>query len=208
MSTQAVIDQAVQFLTAQPFDAGHDLEHHRTVLTLAEDIAQHSQVPIDLEALKIAVMWHDVVTEPVDNPDTADRNQIKLHTCEYVRSLLTQQGFAPTFVTTVVEAVQYHSFEDQPRNTEGKILFDADKLAAIDLPRWRKVVQAHETGKMSDTSYIGYLTAGKQWLREMTGKLHFAYSQQLFTERMKAVMQDPWAQKLALQIDVNLETYL
>jgi HD superfamily phosphohydrolase YqeK len=208
MKQEAIISAAVEFLTKQPFDAGHDLEHHQTVRTLAIDIENHIEEEVNKEALGIAAMWHDVVTESDINPNTVDRNQIKLTTSDYLEKLLHENGYESEFIETVILAVKYHSYEDEPRNIEGKVLYDADKLSAVDLARWRKVVIAHNAGKLSDENFNRYITAGKQWLSEMTTKLHFEYSKQLFIKRMTEIANDEWAKQLALSMGVDLTEYL
>jgi len=208
MGKVSILSKAEEFLSKQPFDAGHDLEHHQTVKAVALDISDHLEEKIDKEALEIAAMWHDVVTESDINPNTTDRNQIKLKTCDYLEKLLHEMGYENEFIERTILAVRYHSYEDEPRNIEGRVLYDADKLSAVDLARWKKVVLAHNAGKLSDENFNTYITAGKQWLSEMTTKLHFKYSQQLFVSRMTEIANDEWAKQLALSIGVDLTTYL
>lgn len=207
-AVEQLVAQAESILQKQPFDSGHDLEHHTTVLALALDIASHIDQPVDTDAVRIASMWHDVVTQNVADKDVANRSHIKEDTCDYLGRQMTSLGFRNDLIMKTVTAVRYHSFGDQPQNIEGEVLFDADKLAALDIPRWQKIVQSYKLGLIDQKHYDGYISAGKVWIAEMHSKLHFEYSRQLFKARIKALLEDEWSRSLAEQLGVHLENYL
>ena len=195
-------------LVSQPFDAGHDYGHHQEVNNIARDIANHIggeiTEPIDVDALDIATMWHDVVVTIPASTGEKDKQKIKLDTCKKLETFLRKLDFEDVFIINVILAVQFHSYEDEPQNIIGKILFDADKLSTISIDRWVKILQAYKEGKINETDYQMYINDGKKRILEMLGKLHFDYSKELCRQRMKAILEDKRAIEIALEIGLDL----
>lgn len=135
IKSKNIVETAENFLRTQSYDIGHDLDHHYAVLKIASDITDHLDETVDREALKIAVMWHDVVSDST----VKDKEEIKIQTAEYLKNLLLDNEVEHNKVEEIFLAVRYHSYEDTPRNTIGKILYDADKLTTFDLNRWKKL---------------------------------------------------------------------
>jgi HD superfamily phosphodiesterase len=196
---EIILAEAEKFLEKQPLDAGHDIEHHKTVHKIAKDILKHIPDKVHKDVVEIASMWHDVVTGSITNKD-----EIKQQTCTYLETLLKKNGFDTAFIDKTIIAIRYHSFDDIPQNIEGKVLFDADKLAALDIKRWQRVVMAHEQKKMNDDQFRAYIIEGQRWLKTMHDKLHFAYSRQVFASMMQTIVTDKWVKKLTTSLGVEI----
>ncbi len=192
-----IIQRAETLLKEHPYDVGHDLEHHLEVWKLAQDIANHIEEKVDYDALQLAVMWHDVVTlEKFDNT-FKDRDRITEKTADELEELLKKEKFTKSFISKVILAILHHGFEDQQVNTEGEILYDADKLSALDVTRWIKLFDAAKAGRLSPVSVEAYKKSGKKWISTMRGKLHFQYSKNLHDRMIKALLKDEKAIAIA-----------
>lgn len=200
-TVQQIVDIAKDFLETQPYDIGHDLDHHYAVLNIALDIADHIDEKVDRDVLEVATMWHDVVTDPTNK----DKEQIKIQTADYLKNLLIQKDVSSDIVDKTFLAMRYHSYEDIPRNIEGKILYDADKLTTFDLDRWKKIAQAYKAAHITQEHFDKYTHGAVERLLELKNKLHFEYSKGLFETHMHYALSDPWARAFAVEIGLDLE---
>ena len=190
-----LVTQAKAFLTRNPYDAGHDLAHAQAVWSTAYDIAAHLDQKVDLDALQIACYWHDVVIKDKDKLNPAGGNVAD--TAAFLENRMKERQLPPGFIQTTIDAVRFHQFNDEPVNLEGQILWDADKLEAINADRWIHASQAVKQGKMSDAELKSYAQTGAQWLKIMRNKLHFPYSQSLFDRRYHLFISNPVIRQLA-----------
>src|SRR4030066_2259158 len=204
------LPQARQFLTDNPFDAGHDLAHAEAVWATAQDISKHivldpgskrqtdsGSAIVDLNALKLACFWHDVVVKPRDELHSAGHNVAD--TASFLEARLQEFHFDSAFITTSIKAVRYHQFEDTPVNLEGQILWDADKLEVLNLDRWLSSQNAVVSGQMSQSTLDAYLDTGFKGLQILRPKFHFDYSLALFDQRLQNAAANPQIQTLACQ---------
>ena len=62
MNKERLLAQAREELTTRPFDEAHGLSHHQAVWENCQLIieAEHLRDGVDMDALEIAAMWHDV----------------------------------------------------------------------------------------------------------------------------------------------------
>ena len=101
---------------------GHDFDHVRRVLALAERIAAAEGA--DLAIVRTAALLHDMA-------ESEDREQHHLLGAARARELLA--GESPEFVDAVAHAIEAHRFrhDPEPQTLEAKVLSDADKLDSI-----------------------------------------------------------------------------
>lgn len=210
-----LLAEARQKLTQNPFDAGHDLSHAEAVWATSQEIVNHlhldpgsSEDPGSdhphLDALQIACFWHDVVVKPPDKLNPAGENVAD--TADYLKSRMKVLNFPPTFIRLTVDAVRYHQFNDVPVNLEGRILWDADKLEALNLDRWLAAKKAVDQGKMSSDKLDSYINTALEWLKVLRSKYHFDYSRSLFDKRLKILTSNPELQALAYEKGINFQS--
>lgn len=125
-------EAALRFLTAEwqgAADAAHDLGHIARVRQLAGHIAQGFS-GVDLEALDIAAILHDLVNLPKDAPDRARASRLS---AERAAGWLSRQGWPAERIAITAHAIEAHSFSAgiAPRIPEAMILQDADRLEAL-----------------------------------------------------------------------------
>lgn len=211
-----LISEAKQKLTNNPYDAGHNLTHAEAVWATAQDIVSH--LPLDpgskhqtdpgsyvnSDALKIACYWHDVVVNPPDKLHPAGENVAD--TTAHLEIRLQSLNFPLAFICLTADAVRYHQFNDKPVNLEGQILWDADKIEALNLDRWLNAKRAVDEGKMSPSKLDSYINTALEWLKVLRSKYHFDYSRWLFDERLKILTSNPELQTLAREKGINLKT--
>lgn len=109
-------------------ESGHDFDHVRRVLALAERLARAEGA--DLEIVRAAALLHDIARADEDAAGTGDHAQMA---AERARALLIARGVAPDRADAVAHAIAAHRFRSStsPQTLEAKILFDADKLDSI-----------------------------------------------------------------------------
>lgn len=110
-------------------DAAHDLGHINRVRQTARQMAS-THPGLDLEALDIAAILHDLVNLPKDAPDRARASQLS---ADRASAWLAGQGVAEDRIARIAHAIAAHSFSAgiPPLTTEAKILQDADRLEAL-----------------------------------------------------------------------------
>lgn len=173
-----LLDEARVRLHESPFDAAHDLAHHlevlRNALQLAHDLNDEK---IDFDALRVAVMWHDVPHEGgTDKASEATANHLKIK--------MQQMGFHKDFIDSVYDAVSLHSFDQQPTTVEGKILFDADKLELLNVARLNRYNKAVESGQITAEKAKKDITWLAESYKTLRSKLHFEASKTRYDKLM------------------------
>ena len=109
-------------------DSAHDREHIYRVLYTARHIAEFCE-NVDTDILITACLLHDIARgEQLQNPEICHAEK----GAEKAYEFLTANGFETDFAKKVSECILTHRFRNdrQPRSTEAKILFDADKIDA------------------------------------------------------------------------------
>jgi HD superfamily phosphohydrolase YqeK len=200
--TQKVVKEAERLLKLQPYDAAHDINHHRSVYKTAQAIAKHSGYPYDPHLLQIACMWHDVVSKKYDE---IDHRQVTADTAECVRDYMVKQGFTPAQAEIVYLAVRHHEFDDKPVNIEGKMLFDADKLDNLNLGRVRRFIASDRIGHVPQWKLKAYIKGGVAIIKATRNKLHFDYSKKLFDQIVDDLWDDKEVAHYAKKYDVDLD---
>ena len=115
--------EALKIMLAIP-DAVHSVEHVVRVYDWCRRLAK-SYPQTDLKVLKISAYWHDVGR----SQQSKDKDDHNLKSGQLVEDYLKKRQVDPAFIKEVKYTVENHSFACRPKNIEGKILHDADKLA-------------------------------------------------------------------------------
>ena len=203
MNIAVLINEAERLLTKHPYDEGHDLSHHQRVLGNALEIVDSEEVGVDKDILQVACMWHDVVLEPKDEKEA---RQIHIdETLEYLHELMNKHGFNYEFISKVVRAIKDHGFEKRKQaNLEGEVLFDADKLDALNPIRYKNLIKAIKAKKFSRFKILMYKQAAKLWLRTMRGRYHFESSKLMHDEMIVNLLKDKEALELGHQLGIDI----
>lgn len=127
-----IVRQALDYLATvwrDQTDGAHDLGHIERVLTMARWIAEEHG-PVDGEALDVAVILHDLVNLPKDDPNRAKASRLS---AERAAEWLTGHKWPASRIDTVFHAIEAHSFSAgiPPRSNEARCLQDADRLEAL-----------------------------------------------------------------------------
>jgi hypothetical protein len=200
--TLKVVKEAERLLKLQPYDAAHDLDHHKSVYKTAKAIAAHSSESYDPYLLEIACMWHDVVSKKYNE---IDHRQVTIDTADYVREYMIKYGFTHDQAKVVDLAVRHHEFDDKPVNSEGKILFDADKLDNLNLERVRRFIASDRIGEVPQWKLKAYIKGGVAIIKATRNKLHFGYSKKLFDQKVDELWDDKEVAHHAKKYDVDLD---
>lgn len=190
---QKLTNEAVLILKESPLDIVHDLSHHERVLNIALKIAHRiDKNKVNLEALKVACMWHDV------NPPV-DKELVK-----FLEERLVYYGFEKMFSKKVIECIQTHSFEKRPKIVEAQILYDADKLDTLSLERGKKIAKSLLNRTMDWKKSKLYINVGKAWIKQMKKNLHFEVSREIHDKRVKELLSSKEVEELASKLNINL----
>ena len=199
---QAIVAEAERLLAAHHYDAAHDLAHHKSVDTTSSDIAKHVTETVDLGLLHIVCMWHDVV---VGSDDSDNHKVVTRATAEHLRQRMLKEDFSEHDASIASLAVRHHEFDDHPVNTEGRILFDADKLDNLNLERIRRFVASDRMGQIPSWKLKAYIKGGVTMVKRTRNKLHYAYSKHLFDTKVNELWDDPEVAWYAAKYNVDLD---
>ena len=198
-----LIQKAEYLLKKQPYDVAHDLSHHQRVWETARNIAQEEQLNVDFNALKVACYWHDVVLE--EKNETENRQLHIDETLNYLITLMQEEKCSETFQKTVHDAILDHGFEKKRQlNTEGEVLFDADKLDALNPERYSKLLIQLKNKQLSKIKLFMYKQAAKVWLRTMRNRYHFEVSKKLHDQKMLKMLKDTELVAAAKEIGIDI----
>ena len=110
-------------------DPVHGWPHVERVLGLALRLSEKYRDRIDLEALVVAILLHDIGRRFEE--DYGEHHAII--SARLARHLLKAMGYGEDFISKIEEIILSHSFslKKKPKSLEAMILSDADKLDAI-----------------------------------------------------------------------------
>lgn len=198
-----LVNEAERLLCAYPRDDIHDLSHHRRVWRNAQTISKSIRENVDMGVLHVAVMWHDVMISKESL--SLGLAGVLEETMAYLSKLMDRRGYGERFRESVLDAIRHHNFLTKWQLTlEGKILFDADKLDALNPVRYRKMAEAIRTKRLSKTQVFLYAKAAKVWLKTMRSRYHFAVSRALHDKRIEALLKDREIIQTAKEFGVDI----
>jgi hypothetical protein len=183
------VKKAETLLKQNKYDAAHDINHHNRVWEIARDIAVNIYSNIDIDILRIACMWHDVLLKEHEG-DIKNHAGITNATAIYLRRYMEELGFNKRQAKMAYLAVKHHELSDKPINIEGEILYDADKLDAFTPERSIWFARSRR-GKTSLWSLKLILLRSSLIRYFIKRKFHFEYSRKLFDERVNNLLKSP-----------------
>jgi HD superfamily phosphohydrolase YqeK len=185
---ERAVEAAQKAHTETPYDPGHDLLHHELVWTNCQMIVKGEQLEdqIDQDLLHTAAMWHDW-----------ERDQEPVKT----RAILQDLEVPAHFIEKIISLIGEHSFEDSQITLEGQILYDADKLEYLSLPRYNAVIEATRSGRMSWGILAKYQKLLGERINTVKDQLHFESAKKEFERRLKEIAE-------AAKTDVELQKFI
>ena len=203
MNISPLIDEAKRLLLKNPRDQIHDLSHHERVWQNALIISQSLPKEIDQDVLQAAVFWHDVMISP-ESLKLGSKGLLK-ETINVLDQFLTDKKYGAEFKEKVLAAVKHHNFlTNHQMNTEGKVLFDADKLDALHPTRYRQIIQSIQQKQLSKAEILVYAQVAKLWLKTMRSRYHFEVSKRMHDRLIKALLKDKEAVSVAKKYGVDI----
>lgn len=111
-------------------DTAHDLGHIRRVWSSACKIVEGDALDVDPEALRAAVVFHDLINLPKDHPERSTASRLS---ADAACKILSDMGWTGPRLQKVRHAIEAHSFSAgiPPVSAEAKVLRDADRLDAL-----------------------------------------------------------------------------
>ena len=115
----------------QEASSAHDIDHVMRVYNLCLYLARDNP-NIDLDVLKTAVLLHDIARVKEDKDDSGNTDHAILG-AELAEEILRDLDYSERKIRQVKHCIASHRFrsDNEPRTTEAKILFDADKLDVL-----------------------------------------------------------------------------
>ena len=110
--------------------SAHNIDHVMRVYNLALRLAENED--LDLEALKAAVLLHDIARVKEDNDPTGNTDHARLGS-EMAVPILQKLGFSEGKIKHIQDCIISHRYRtgNEPKTKEARILFDADKLDVL-----------------------------------------------------------------------------
>lgn len=184
---ESVVKEAQERLRQDPFDEGHDYDHHLAVVTNCLAIVEGEGLEVDIDALLIAAWWHDYKR---NNTEENDR---------ILTQAMEKAGYLDVFIVKVKNIKNSHSFGNGQESLEQKVLFDADKLEYASKERIAKVSKAVKEGRMKPEVQEKYKRAFIERIPVVLQSLHFESSKVKMKSNLKEFLEyassDPlWTQ--------------
>jgi HD superfamily phosphodiesterase len=177
---EKIIEEAQDRLRVDPFDAGHDLDHHKEVVANCLLIVQQEKLEgkIVVGDLLIAAWWHDYKR---NNEIECDKE---------LSSVLIRNGFDSLRVSKILEIKNSHSYgNSQEESIEAKVLFDGDKIEYVNCERWQSVAKSVDKGEMTEEVLIKYAKAFSERIVNVPQQLHFEISKKMFTKKLIKLLE-------------------
>lgn len=174
---EKVLNEAEKRLKENPTDAGHDYDHHVSVVLNCQTIISKEKITqIDINALRIAASWHDYL-----RGDESKNDQI-------LTSIMEEAGYKRDYIDKVLSIKNSHTYGVSQQNLEAKVLFDADKLEYLSTRRYSRITNAVQSGEMSMETLAKYKKAFRERIGNIRDQLHFEISKSIFDKRMQDVI--------------------
>lgn len=175
-NAQRVINRA-RYLLNPPHDSGnpppdvlHDLDHHTETVANCIYISKREGILgfIDINALQIAVHWHDIYRDDVKRND------------EELTITMKQVGLPQTYINKVLKIKNSHSFGCAPDTLEGQILFDGDKIEYVSKKRVQKALYSYLCREISEESFQENKLQFMKRIPVVRSQLHFDTAVEMF----------------------------
>ena len=166
----SAINRAKELLKNKPFDVYHTFDHHQEVVKNSNEIVKAENLTLKTELLEVAAWWHDVFKN--------NQKEEKLLTQEF-----SNIGISKIEIKVILEIISGHSFGREQQSVEAKLLYDADKIALVSIPRWEYSFRLFDQGKISKEERDKYIPEWNRRMPILKDKLNFVYSKHLFRQR-------------------------
>ena len=203
MNITPLLKEAERLLKTNPRDEIHDLSHHQRVLENAQLIVDSLNKPVDKDVLQVATMWHDVMISPESL--ALGSEGLLQETINYLSQYMKEKKYDRKFQKSVIDAVTHHNFLTTfQMSLEGKILFDADKLDALNPIRYRKIIHALKNKQIPKVQVFLLTQAAKLWLKTMRSRYHFKKSKEIHDQSIARLLKDQDAVDTAKEFGVDI----
>ena len=172
---EKVLKEAKRRLKKDPFDVGHDYDHHLAVVMNCLTIIENENLDLDVNSLLIAAWWHDYKRNQDDEND------------RILTETMIQAGFEQSAIKKVLSIKNAHSFGNEQISLEQQVLFDADKLEYASVERIKKVSAAVVLGEMTEETQGKYKAAFKDRIAKVLKNLHFESTRNRMKTRIEEV---------------------
>ncbi|MDC0449235.1 HD domain-containing protein [bacterium] len=159
--------------TQSPADPAHDWIHHWSVLSNALEIVGMENLDVKLEILVGACLFHDF--------DRGDKNH------QRVAIDILKKGFNKSEFNEILKTIKEHPFGQKQTSTEAKVLYDADKLAYLNLLRHYELNVFNGVDEEGTKLHTKYKKLYEERIDSVYGTLHYGYTRIRFRDRMKAL---------------------
>lgn len=169
--SKKAVKAAQKRLLNNPYDIYHDINHHSSVWNNCLTISFNEKLSPNFETLEIAAWWHDVFRDK----DYLDKLSMALN----------KSGLGPCQIKEVVSLVGEHSFGKKQTSIETNILYDADKLELVSIPRFKYASLAYEQGLITIEERERYTHRWNEIIEDVENTLHYKFSKSEFKNRLE-----------------------
>lgn len=162
-----LITQAQLKLVKHPYDIYHDIGHHYKVLDNCLLIGIEEKLKPNFVLLEKAVWCHDL--------NKNSKNEYQLLN-RFLSQYCTKKETAE-----IIQLIKEHPYKSQQNSIESKLLYDADKLELVSIPRWKRAFDAYEYDEISLEERDRYVQAwNKRINNNIVKTLHYRTSLEIF----------------------------
>ena len=131
-----LINKAKEYMN-QITDCEHDIHHMQDVVKYTYELLDKVNIDVDNEVCIIASYWHDV-----GRIKCTEGHEKK--SAEMLKEEMETYGYDKDFINKCYIAIENHKWNMNPKNNEGLIVKDADKLAWIGKGRWKSCIEKNQ----------------------------------------------------------------
>ena len=118
-------------------DYEHDINHVYDVVDYTYELLEKVKIDLNKDVCIICAYWHDV------GRIKGESGHEKL-SAEMLKEEMLKQGYDNQFINECYIAIENHKWNMIPKNNEGLIIKDADKLAWLGARRWKSCLDNHQ----------------------------------------------------------------
>lgn len=180
-----LILKAQEILRLSSRDPLHDYSHALRTCENAESIITREGLGIFLDKglLRNAIWWHDVDRGRKDGDDSFTFKK-------YAEEL----NLSFVYVNKVVGIIGEHSFGKKQTTLESKVLYDADKLEYVSIPRVENLLRAKKVGLIEESMIEEFKTSWGLLIKNIEPTLNFLSTKHFFIERKKQFLD--WGREI------------
>lgn len=171
-----IIHDIQKYFISHEIDIAHNIGHHYRVWENSMTIVREEKLHIDSDAVQIAAWLHYI-----------DNGKEK----QFLNQHAKKWGLNDALREKVRSIVIEQSFGQEPKSIESKIVYDADRIELLSIPRWQFVFQSCEEGNMTEAVRDNYIARVHARIPVLKDNLHFACSNKRFADRLPAFQN--WA---------------